>query len=96
MKINQQLSFIIPPPALPKGPRRNKARWPALPALLRQNRVACAKSRGEAVRRAQRRHSPSKTGVNALKAILRTLSSVPSAVAHPTPICDAVELVLWH
>jgi hypothetical protein len=44
--------------------------------------------KGEARQRAQRRHSPSKTGVNALKAILRTPSAVHGAVAHPTKACD--------
>src|SRR5580700_1816774 len=57
-----------------------------------RNLVGCAKSRGEVRQRAQRRHSPSKTGVNALKAILRTRSAVHRAVAHPTKACDVVVL----
>src|SRR6516164_978514 len=51
-------------------------------ATNRHKHVGCAKSRGKTVRRAQRRSAiPGRCRGQ----VLRTLSAVPRAVAHPTP-----------
>src|SRR5438067_13051399 len=67
-----RLAALRPHPARGKTGNRENGRIPERVALVD---VGCAKSRGETVRRAQRRG-----------AILRTLSAVPRAVAHPTAI----------